>query len=287
MSEPTITEVQEQVIEMEGVKYHLENVSARGLERAKHQPWCVHCDGNAVAPREDMDRFKLFDHYCHGRRSPLLCDPDKGVVYKRVDESNAKADPAEMTTPNNTTDAVEALASSDLFAEICPTHSAIVKAMKWRNDHTQHVERLESTVTHCFPPCREDLNHPELWKAGSWKWLREFFPANTQGQTRGGSRPDQTEQCRRCGTLICHSCSDIDDYLCVECQNEERQEKFADGEYVGQEVEDEEYGRGTIEFENGENVTVRAHEDGKMFVLPKSALIANTEGQTRGGSRVV
>lgn len=85
--------------------------------------------------------------------------------------------------------------------------------------------------------------------------------------------PDQTEHCRRCGELICHSCSDIDDYLCVGCQERERQEKFSDGEYVGQEVEDDEYGRGTIIFENGENVTVRAHEDHRLYVLPKSALI--------------
>ena len=39
-------------------------------------------------------------------------------------------------------------------------------------------------------------------------------------------------------------------------------------------------------LENDDNVTVRAHEDGKMFVLPKSALIANTvivknDNQTR------
>lgn len=96
-------------------------------------------------------------------------------------------------------------------------------------------------------------------------------------------RPDQTEQCRRCGESICHSCSDIDDYLCVECQNEERKEKFEDGEFIGQEVDDEDgHGRGTIMMENGENVTVRAHETGKLFVLPKSALIANTKGEARG-----
>ena len=94
-------------------------------------------------------------------------------------------------------------------------------------------------------------------------------------------RPDQTESCRRCGESICHSCSDIDDYLCVECQEEERHEKFENGEYIGQGVDDEEYGPGTIVLENDDNVTVRAHEDGKMFVLPKSALIANTEGQPR------
>lgn len=89
-------------------------------------------------------------------------------------------------------------------------------------------------------------------------------------------RPDQTESCRRCGESICHSCSDIDNYLCVECQEAERQEKFENGEYIGQGVDDEEYGPGTIVIENDDNVTVRAHEDGKMFVLPKSALIANT-----------
>jgi hypothetical protein len=81
---------------------------------------------------------------------------------------------------NNTKDAVEALASSDLFAEICPNHAGIAKAMKWRNDHTAHVERLEADANHCFVPCREDLHHPELWKGGSWKWLREFFPANNK-----------------------------------------------------------------------------------------------------------
>lgn len=58
-------------------------------------------------------------------------------------------------------------------------------------------------------------------------------------------------------------------------REKEEMSKIEDGEYVGQEVDDEEYGRATIEFENGENVTVRAHENGKMFVLPKSALIVN------------
>lgn len=53
--------------------------------------------------------------------------------------------------------------------------------------------------------------------------------------------------------------------------------KTANCEYIGLGVDDEEYGAGTIVFENEENVTVRAHEDGKMFVLPKSALIANMQ----------
>ena len=79
---------------------------------------------------------------------------------------------------NNTKDAVDALASSALFAEICPNHAAIAKAIKWRNEHMAHVERMEADATRCFVPCREDLHYPELWKAGSWKWLREFFSAN-------------------------------------------------------------------------------------------------------------
>ena len=57
--------------------------------------------------------------------------------------------------------------------------------------------------------------------------------------------------------------------------------KTANCEYIGEEVEDEEYGRCEIVMENKENVTVRAYEDGKMFVLPKSALIANTGRQVR------
>ena len=80
---------------------------------------------------------------------------------------------------NNTKDAVEALASSELFAEICPNHAAIAKAIKWRNEHMAHVERMEEDATRCFVPCREDLHYPELWKAGSWKWLMDFFSANS------------------------------------------------------------------------------------------------------------
>lgn len=59
--------------------------------------------------------------------------------------------------------------------------------------------------------------------------------------------------------------------------------KIDNGEYIGLGVDDEEYGAGTIVFENEENVTVRAHEDGKMFVLPKSALIANGPITGTGG----
>jgi hypothetical protein len=89
MAEPTIVEVQEHIIEMQTVRYHLVNLSNSGLERGNHQPWCQHCDGNTPAPRDDEDRIKLFDHYCHGYQIPLLCDPHRAIVYKRIDETKS------------------------------------------------------------------------------------------------------------------------------------------------------------------------------------------------------
>lgn len=85
MAEPKITEVQEQIIEMDGIKYHLVDLSSSGLERGKHQPWCQHCDGNVYAPRDDEDRLHLFDHYCIGYGKPLQCSPERAMVYKRVE----------------------------------------------------------------------------------------------------------------------------------------------------------------------------------------------------------
>lgn len=83
MAIPVITEVQEQIIEMDGVRYHLVDLSGSGLARPPHQPWCIHCDGNDLAPRDDPDRFRIFDEYCHGHQHPLLCKPEQGLVYKR------------------------------------------------------------------------------------------------------------------------------------------------------------------------------------------------------------
>lgn len=85
MSEPKIIETQEQIIEMDGVRYRLEDISHSGLERGKHQPWCQFCDGNARAPLDDEDRVSLFDHYCYGHQKPLLCDPDRALVYRRIE----------------------------------------------------------------------------------------------------------------------------------------------------------------------------------------------------------
>lgn len=50
--------------------------------------------------------------------------------------------------------------------------AAIIRAREWRDVHKYHVKKLvsSSSVTP-FPPCRSDMMRPELWKAGSWKWL--------------------------------------------------------------------------------------------------------------------
>jgi hypothetical protein len=84
MSEPEIKETQKQIIEMEGLCYHLVDLSKSGLTRKQHESWCVHCDGNASASMEDPDRIRVFDHYCYGCRPPLLCKPERGLVYKKV-----------------------------------------------------------------------------------------------------------------------------------------------------------------------------------------------------------
>jgi hypothetical protein len=83
MAEPTITEVQEHVIEMDGIKYHLVDAekTLEPPDRNKHQSWCWRCAGHELAQKEDEDRLHIFDHYCYGHRKPLLCDPDRGIVY--------------------------------------------------------------------------------------------------------------------------------------------------------------------------------------------------------------
>jgi hypothetical protein len=50
--------------------------------------------------------------------------------------------------------------------------AVISKALRWRIDHREHVERLEASTTSVFAPSKEDASHPELWKAASWRWLR-------------------------------------------------------------------------------------------------------------------
>lgn len=85
MAEPTITEIQEQIIELDGVRFHLVDVSREERpDEKKHQSWCWKCDGRDPAPCDDEDRLHIFDHYCYGSHFPLCCDPIRGKVYKRV-----------------------------------------------------------------------------------------------------------------------------------------------------------------------------------------------------------
>lgn len=58
--------------------------------------------------------------------------------------------------------------------KVCSNHPAITQAIEWRSRHGKHVEQLEEEYENSFPPSREDINHPELWKGGSWKWLKEL-----------------------------------------------------------------------------------------------------------------
>ena len=41
----------------------------------------------------------------------------------------------------------------------------------WYAEHTDHIDNLVKNETNSFPPCEEDINHPELWKPGSWRWF--------------------------------------------------------------------------------------------------------------------
>jgi hypothetical protein len=86
-----IKEVQEHIIELDGVRYRLACVTCMPKPQG-HDSWCVLCDGNDRAPADDPDRYRLFDEYCHGYRRPLHCEPHYGIVYKRIDTPNAGAD---------------------------------------------------------------------------------------------------------------------------------------------------------------------------------------------------
>lgn len=44
-------------------------------------------------------------------------------------------------------------------------------ANNWYAEHTEHVDKLVESTQVSFPPNEEDLNHPELWKPGSWRWF--------------------------------------------------------------------------------------------------------------------
>lgn len=54
-------------------------------------------------------------------------------------------------------------------------------AKAWYEEHRPHVDRmLEAYTGTAFPPSGSDCIHPELWKAGHWKWfLVERYAAQT------------------------------------------------------------------------------------------------------------
>lgn len=47
----------------------------------------------------------------------------------------------------------------------------IEKAYEWYLNHKEHVDNIMSLYDNYFPPSNEDRNHPELWKAGTWRWF--------------------------------------------------------------------------------------------------------------------
>jgi len=51
------------------------------------------------------------------------------------------------------------------------TNEQIVKADQWRILHAEHVTELLKENDPSYPPNKEDASHPELWKAGHWKWF--------------------------------------------------------------------------------------------------------------------
>lgn len=52
----------------------------------------------------------------------------------------------------------------------------VTKAWRWYEKHKEHVDRIMNETTVSHPPCREDLWHPEIWKAASWRYLIKEHP---------------------------------------------------------------------------------------------------------------
>jgi hypothetical protein len=49
----------------------------------------------------------------------------------------------------------------------------IKRGQQWFLDHRDHVIDLIKSAEVSFEPSGSDKNHPELWKAASWKWFKE------------------------------------------------------------------------------------------------------------------
>ena len=55
------------------------------------------------------------------------------------------------------------------------TDDDIRRAFDWYSEHKDHVDRLMKGEKHLFPMSGSDISHPELWKAGAWKWFFELY----------------------------------------------------------------------------------------------------------------
>lgn len=54
----------------------------------------------------------------------------------------------------------------------------IEKAYEWYLNHKEHVDEMVSFGETKLPPSNEDRNHPELWKAATWRWF--FYNYNME-----------------------------------------------------------------------------------------------------------
>lgn len=96
-----------------------------------------------------------------------------------------------MSTKGQTQNALDVAA---WFAKTVPMSCALIKAVEWREAHKEHVALLEAEDGPWIVPSVHDLNHPEMWKPGSWKWLRQAIEqANTKGSRDSAANTNHHE----------------------------------------------------------------------------------------------
>ena len=47
------------------------------------------------------------------------------------------------------------------------------RGWEWYFSHKRHVDFLVAEARRSFPMSGSDISHPEMWKAGAWKWFFE------------------------------------------------------------------------------------------------------------------
>jgi hypothetical protein len=53
----------------------------------------------------------------------------------------------------------------------------VLRGAAWYEAHRAHVDRLLATDGANFPMSGSDIGHPELWKAGGWRYFLDvYFP---------------------------------------------------------------------------------------------------------------